>query len=79
MTAMKLEEMRALAPEERAAKLKEWTQALFNLRIQKATGQLENPMRIREVRKDIARLKTVVTAEEKAERAKREAEGGTGR
>ncbi len=63
MSAMTTEQMRALAPEERAAKLKEWTQALFNLRIQKATGQLENPMRIREVRKDIARLRTVEAAE----------------
>ncbi len=76
MTAMKFEQMLSLAPEERAAKLKEWTQALFNLRIQKATGQLENPMRIREVRRDIARLKTVEAAERKAAK---KAEGGTGR
>lgn len=34
---------------------------LFNLRFQKATGQLENPLRIREVRKTIARIKTVIT------------------
>jgi large subunit ribosomal protein L29 len=51
------------SPEERAAKEKEWTQSLFTLRLQKATGQLENPMRIREVRKDLARLKTAVRAE----------------
>ena len=34
---------------------------LFSLRFQKATGQLENPLRIREVRKTIARIKTVMT------------------
>ncbi len=34
---------------------------LFNLRFQKATGQLENPSKIREVRKTIARIKTVIT------------------
>ena len=34
---------------------------LFNLRFQKATGQLENPLKIREVRKTIARIKTVIT------------------
>lgn len=34
---------------------------LFDLRFQKATGQLENPLRIREVRKTIARIKTVIT------------------
>lgn len=34
---------------------------LFNLRFKKATGQLENPLRIREVRKTIARIKTVIT------------------
>ncbi len=34
---------------------------LFNLRFQKATGQLENPLRIKEVRKTIARIKTVIT------------------
>lgn len=34
---------------------------LFNLRFQKATGQLENPARIKEIRKTIARIKTVIT------------------
>lgn len=34
---------------------------LFNLRFQKATGQLENPLKIKEVRKTIARIKTVIT------------------
>ena len=47
--------------EERAAKEKEWRQALFTLRLQKATGQLDNPMRIKSLRRDIARLKTLAT------------------
>jgi len=46
------------SPDEKAAKVKEWTQSLFTLRLQKATGQLENPMKIKQLRKDLARLKT---------------------
>jgi large subunit ribosomal protein L29 len=45
--------------EERAAKEKEWRQALFTLRLQKATGQLDNPMKIKSLRREIARLKTL--------------------
>ena len=55
---MKIEAMVDWSPEEKAAKEKEWTQSLFTLRLQKATGQLENPMKIKQLRKDIARLKT---------------------
>ncbi len=40
---------------------------LFTLRFQKATGQLENPLKIREVRKTIARIKTVITERELSE------------
>jgi large subunit ribosomal protein L29 len=47
--------------EERAAKEKEWRQSLFTLRLQKATGQLDNPMKIRSLRRDIARLKTLAS------------------
>ena len=55
---MKIDAMHEWTPEEKAAKAKEWTQTLFTLRLQKATGQLENPMKIREMKKDLARLKT---------------------
>ena len=55
---MKIQAMLDWSPEEKAAKGKEWAQSLFTLRLQKATGQLENPMKIKELRKDIARLKT---------------------
>jgi large subunit ribosomal protein L29 len=55
---MKIQAMLDWSPEEKAAKAKEWAQSLFTLRLQKATGQLENPMKIKELRKDLARLKT---------------------
>lgn len=58
MKGTTVETMKGWSADERTVKLREWTQALFNLRLQKATGQLENPMKIRQLRKDIARLKT---------------------
>jgi large subunit ribosomal protein L29 len=45
-------------------KVNELKEELFNLRFQLATGQLDNPMRIREVRKDIARAKTILRERE---------------
>ena len=57
---MKIQAMLDWSPDEKAAKVKEWTQSLFTLRLQKATGQLENPMKIKQLRKDIARLKTAL-------------------
>lgn len=56
---MKVNEIRDLNPDERNEKLKSLKEELFNLRFQKATGQLENPMRIREVKRSIAQVKTV--------------------
>jgi len=58
MKGTTVETMKGWSADERNAKLREWTQALFNLRLQKATGQLENPLKIRQLRRDIARLKT---------------------
>ena len=58
MKGTTVETMKGWSADERGAKPREWTQALFNLRLQKATGQLENPMKIRQLRRDIARLKT---------------------
>lgn len=55
---MKIQAMLDWTPDEKAAKAREWAQSLFTLRLQKATGQLENPMKLKELRKDIARLKT---------------------
>ncbi|MCC6130338.1 MAG: 50S ribosomal protein L29 [Acidobacteria bacterium] len=54
---MKIDQMTEWGDAEREQKEKEWRQALFNLRMQKAQGQLDNPMKIRELRRDIARLK----------------------
>jgi large subunit ribosomal protein L29 len=68
--AMTFDAMREWTAEERAAKQKEWTQSLFTLRLQKATGQLENPMKIREVRKDVARLQTAARQAELGASAK---------
>lgn len=56
---MKVNEIRNLSTAELNEKIVSLREELFNLRFQHATGQLENPMRIREVRKTIARIKTV--------------------
>ena len=56
---MKVNEIRDLNSDERNEKLKSLKEELFNLRFQKATGQLENPMRIREVKRSIAQVKTI--------------------
>jgi large subunit ribosomal protein L29 len=56
---MKAAELRDLSDEELRGKLRELQEELFNLRFQLATGQIENVGRIRVVRRDIARLKTI--------------------
>lgn len=55
-------EIRALTADQRVKKLKELKDELFNLHFQQAINQLENPMRIKAVKKDIARIKTVERA-----------------
>ena len=61
---MKANEFRQLSSQELGSKLTELKGELFNLRFQLATGQLDNPMRIKSVRKNIARVKTVIREEE---------------
>ncbi len=61
---MKVNDIRDLSNAELQQKLDGMKDELFNLRFQLATGQLENPMRIREVRKTIAQIKTVVRERE---------------
>ena len=61
---MKVNEIRDLEPAEQLDKLKSLKEELFNLRFQNATGQLENPMRIRQVKRSIARIKTIVRERE---------------
>ena len=58
---MKVNEIREMSADELNQKLTSLKEELFNLRFQLATGQLENPMRIKEVKKTIARIKTVQT------------------
>lgn len=57
---MKVKEVRELNEQELEEKVKELKEELFNLRFQEATGQLDNVMRIKEVRRSIARVKTVL-------------------
>lgn len=61
---MKAKEIRDLSPGELEQKLTGLKEELFNLRFQLATGQLENPMKIREVKKSIARVKTIQRQQE---------------
>ena len=61
---MKISEIRELSNEEINAKLKESKEELFNLRFQQATGNLDKPSRIRDLRHTVARLKTVLRERE---------------
>ena len=61
---MKVKEIRDITTEELNQKEKELKKELFNLRFQLATGQLENPKTISQVKKDIARVKTIVRERE---------------
>ena len=57
---MKIQDIRDLSTQELEDKIKDLKEELFNLRFQNATNQLDNPMRIVSVKKDIARVKTVL-------------------
>ncbi len=61
---MKIQEIRDLSTQELEIKIKDLKEELFNLRFQNATNQLDNPMRIASVKKDIARVKTVLKEKE---------------
>ena len=67
---MKVNEIRNLTTEEIIAKIKESKEELFNLRFQQATGNLEKPSRIRDLRHQVARMKTVLRERELNEEAK---------
>ena len=56
---MKADKLRDLSPDELAAREKELQEAVFKLRFQLATGQIDDPVKIRHVRKDLARVKTI--------------------
>ena len=61
---MKARELKEMSEAELRQKEKEVTEELFNLKFQHATGQLENTERLPQVRKDLARVKTVLRAKE---------------
>ena len=61
---MKVKEIRELSTEEINAKLVETKKELFNLRFQQATGNLEKPSRLRDLRHTVARMKTVLNERE---------------
>lgn len=61
---MKVNELRKLSNEELEAKVKETKVELFNLRLKQATGSLEKPSKIHELRKNIAKMKTILKERE---------------
>lgn len=61
---MKASKLRDMTSQELSNKLNDLKAELFNLRFQLATGQLENPMTIRSIKKDIARVKTIIRERE---------------
>ncbi|MDY2959414.1 MAG: 50S ribosomal protein L29 [Hornefia sp.] len=61
---MDLNKMRQLTDVELNAELDKMKKELFNLRFQHVTGQLENPVKMREVKRDIARVKTIIREKE---------------
>ena len=63
-------DFRTKTPDELETQLEELSKEQFNLRFQKANGQLENTARVRQVRRDIARTKSIIT-EKKAQAAKK--------
>lgn len=64
---MKASEFRDLSIEELEVKEKELSEALFNLKFQHATGQLDNTAQLNKTRKDIARVKTILVEKRNAE------------
>ena len=64
MAKLKVSEIKELGHEEIQTKLDETKEELFNLRFQNATGQLDNYKRIRELKRDVARIKTILREQE---------------
>ncbi len=67
---MKVNEIRNLTTDEIIAKIKESKEELFNLRFQQATGNLDKPSKIKDLRHTVARLKTVLRERELEEQGK---------
>ena len=60
---MKASEIRELSIEEKQLKIKDLKEEIFNLRFQHETGQLENPHKMKQIKRDIARINTVLKQE----------------
>ncbi len=67
MAQMKVDDIRAMTPDQREDAILNLKKERFNLRFQRATGQLENTSRLKEARRDIARIKTIA-AEQRAKK-----------
>jgi large subunit ribosomal protein L29 len=67
---MKASEIRALSDGEMIRKVDDLKQELFNLRFQHETGQLENPQKMKQTKRDIARVKTIIKQLESGKKAK---------
>ncbi|WP_130861943.1 50S ribosomal protein L29 [Bacilliculturomica massiliensis] len=61
---MKIEQIKNMSEAELTAEIKKLKNELFNLRFQHVTGQLENPIKLRDTKKDIARVKTILREKE---------------
>ena len=66
MTQNKAKNLREMTNEELSTKLTELKVELFNLRFQLATGQLENPVKVKFVKREIARVKTILNEKQRA-------------
>jgi len=67
---MDVKELQGMAEIELQEKERQLKQEIFNLRFQLATGRIENPMKIRQTRRDLARVKTVLTQKMTASRGR---------
>ncbi len=70
---MKIKELRESTVEELSARRRELKQEALNLRIQQQSGQLENPSRLKTIRREIARIETIITERTHAAAAKKAA------
>ena len=64
MNLLKIKELRELSNKELETKVREAKKELFNLRMKQSTGTLEKPSKIKELRKDVARMKTIMRERE---------------
>lgn len=66
---MKIKELREMSNEELSKQRRDLKEEMLNLRVQQQSGQLENPSRIRQVRREVARIETVLTEHHQSAKA----------